>query len=385
MESVRAVAAGVAALRDRWGDDVVAGEPVELSGSGRSVVLRVPLSGRAASVIVKGYDPPADSAGFDPLENEAVAGELFGTLPGPPVGPELLAADLSRRVLVFSDLGDHPALSDVLLGSDPDAAEQGLLTWARGLGQIAARTRDPWPRVAQIQAELGISHRDNPIAGSIRVELGEIVELAGARYGIEARAGLDRDLAVATSLLDRSAYDIFSPADACPDNNQLTPNGSRFFDFEFAGCCSLFRDAAYTVAPFPTCWCVLDMPVAMTNRVETAYRDEVLPTFPELADDDIWYDGLIRASALYTIRRVGSMLRRPPGELDAGSFEEHGVLFPGAAVEVHFRLGRLLALDRGVIPSLMDFLRDIDGRLVAEFGEAALAMPAYPAFTGLPA
>ena len=53
-------------------------------------------------------------------------------------------------------------------------------------------------------------------------------------------------------LLEPSDYDIFSPADACPDNNQVTPDGVRLLDFEFAGCYSLFIDAACTVTPFPT-------------------------------------------------------------------------------------------------------------------------------------
>lgn len=108
-EPERVATAGSSALRERWGAGLVFGRPEVLSGSGRSVVLRLPVSGpdaAAATAIVKGYtDPSPSGTSPDAMENEVVAATLFGELPGPAVGPELLAADLRGRVLVLSDLG----------------------------------------------------------------------------------------------------------------------------------------------------------------------------------------------------------------------------------------------------------------------------------------
>lgn len=62
------------------------------------------------------------------------------TLP-PGVGPTLIG--VADSVLVMEDLGVGPSLADLLLGDDPDAAHQGLLGWAQGLGHVAADTTPP--------------------------------------------------------------------------------------------------------------------------------------------------------------------------------------------------------------------------------------------------
>ncbi|HVX47519.1 MAG TPA: hypothetical protein VHC49_26760 [Mycobacteriales bacterium] len=364
---------GIAALR-RIHPRIAAGEPVELSASGRSAVLRVPVTGAPVeSVVVKGY-PAAEGPGA--LENEAIAATLFTELPGEPVGPRLLACDLARRVLVFADLGQHPGLSDLLLASDRGAAEAGLLAWAAGLGRIAVSTRDPRPRVETIRRGLGIPAVDRSVAGWLGTSLEALPDRVERRFGVAAPPGLDADLAALRELLEPLPYEIFSPADACPDNNQITPDGVRFFDFEFAGIYSLFIDAAYTTLPFPTCWCTLDCPAEVVSATAAAYREQVVTAFPELGEDGPWYDGLRRGSALCLITLLNPVLDGTPGDIEAGRFEAAGVDFPGLAARTHFRLQRLLALP-GDGP-LMDLLRGIDERLLAECGP--LSVPMYPAF-----
>lgn len=366
-------AAGIAALR-RIHPGALAGEPVELSNSGRSTVLRVPVTGAPCeSVIVKGF-PAADGPGA--LENEAIAATLFAGLPGDSVAPELLATDLRQRVLVFADLGEHPGLSDLLLGSDRAAAEAGLIAWAAGLGGIAARTADPRPRVEEVRRRLGIQEVNRSIAGWLRKSLGGFAERVEQRFGLVAPAGLDRDLTALLALIGPTPYEIFSPADACPDNNQVTPDGLRFFDFEFAGHYSLFLDAAYTALPFPTCWCTFDTPADVTAATVAAYREQVVTAFPELGEDGPWSDGLHRGSALCLMPLLDPMLDSKPGDVDAGRFEAAGFDFPGLAARTHFRLQRLLSLPGD--GALMDLLAGVDERLLAECGP--LPMPMYPAF-----
>lgn len=312
---------GEAALRQVWREAAV-GTPTALGGSGRSSVLRVPVSGAPVdSVIVKSY-PPGDGPGA--LENEAVAAALFGELPGEPFGQTLLAADLDRRVLVLSDLGDHPPLSQLLLGADTRAAATGLVEWAGALGRVAAATREPGERVERIQRRLGISRLARPMEEHfLRGSAAAFTERAVRRFGIPAPAGVDADIAAALELLAPSPYHTFTPADACPDNNQLTPNGVRFLDFEFAGVYPLFLDAAYTVLPFPSCWCALDIPAAASGATAAAYRAQVVTAFPELADDDTWNEGVLRACVLCMM-----MLLNPAGREDGRRLRGRGRAIP---------------------------------------------------------
>ena len=154
----------------------------------------------------------------------------------------------------------------------------------------------------------------------------------------------------------------------------------RFLDFEFAGCYSLFLDAAYATTPFPTCWCVLDTPAAVTARIVAAYRRQVVGSFPELTDDAVWEAGMTRAHALWTTSRMRALARTPADTLDVGTFEEKGIQFPGRVVQARFRLERFLDTARGELPSLTGLLGQMRDRLVTEFGDEAVTMPVYPAF-----
>jgi Phosphotransferase enzyme family len=48
--------------------------------------------------------------------------------------------------------------------------------------------------------------------------------------------------------------------DACPDNVRLAGGACRIFDFESSGWGSVALDAAYLLAPFPSCWCFGRLP-----------------------------------------------------------------------------------------------------------------------------
>lgn len=381
------LAAAAAALRARWGNRLELGEAAGLGGSGRSLVLRVPMAGAdapAATVIVKAYhDEASQSSTIGPgqaWENEVTAAAVVGDLPGPPLGPVPLAVDREHRLVVLTDLGVHPALSDVLLGGDPVAAEQALVDWAAALARFGALTRNPRPRAARLQRGLGLGSSLNAIDGYLRGGVGTLATVAQRRFGIAPPTGLERDLAAVKRLLEPSTYDVFTPGDACPDNNLLTPDGVRFLDFEFAGCYSLFLDAAYTMAPFPTCWCVLDAPPAVTARVVDAYREQIMTSFPEVADGRVWDDGVARACGLWTATQVRALLRTSPGDLTVGAFEGQGVRFPGYAVRCRFRLDRFLMTAGTSIPAFTALMREIRDRLIAETGDEQLRMPVYPAF-----
>ncbi|WP_033212952.1 hypothetical protein [Kitasatospora phosalacinea] len=273
--------------------------PVDLGGSPRSTVLRC-RTADGGSVIVKAF---ADG----PEARRAYAGETAGLSLGL-AGPGLLAVDPERRLLVMADLGNAPTLADLLLGTDPKAAERGLLEWARGLGRLAARSvprRAEFAALWQHHGEGLPSWEDEP--WQLR-NAGAFLELL-AECGVSAPPGLADELAeVGTAGGER--YPGFTPGDTCPDNNLITAEGLRLLDFEAAGYQSVFLTAAYCRMPFSSCWCVYRLPVGLARRVEGAYRSEVVTRYPDLAEDAVWQAGTARAVVVWTVDSTLHLLRR---------------------------------------------------------------------------
>lgn len=265
-------------------------DPIELSGSGRSRVLRCRTEA-GGTVIVKAYaDKPGARRGF--------ASEASGLSLGL-AGPRLLGTDDDVPLLVFEDLGDAPSLADVLLGDDPAAAVEGLLTWARSLGQVAAESvhrRDEldrlWTRYSR-----GLQQRttENWMAAAFAALLKSFAD-----HGLAMPPGLAEELdGIGYALADD--YEAFTPGDTCLDNNLLTPDGLRLIDFESASYSSVFLTAAYARMPFPSCWCAYRLPADVAAQTEAAYREQLTATYPALADDAVWEAGIRRAVAAWTI------------------------------------------------------------------------------------
>ncbi|MFI9787739.1 hypothetical protein ACIHEI_30165 [Kitasatospora sp. NPDC051984] len=274
-------------------------DPVDLGGSSRSTVLRC-RTATGGSVIVKAF---AD----EPEARRAYTGETAGLSLGL-AGPELLAADVERRLLVMADLGDAPTLADLLLGTDPKAAERGLLEWARGLGRLAASSL---PRRAEFAAlwqqhTQGLpSWEDEPW----QLQNADAFLDLLTECGLTAPPGLAEELtAVGTAGGER--YPGFTPGDTCPDNNLITADGLRLIDFEAAGYQSVFLTAAYCRMPFSSCWCVHRLPADLARRIEEAYRSQVVTQYPELAEETHWQAGMAQAVVVWTVDSTVHLLRR---------------------------------------------------------------------------
>ncbi|HWC81828.1 MAG TPA: hypothetical protein VG756_17910 [Pseudonocardiaceae bacterium] len=276
------------AAADAFGEKL--SEPIDLGGSSRSTVLRC-RTGSGTTVVVKAYrDEPEALACF----TAEAAGLAFGTL-----GPHLLAVDVATPLIVMSDLGTAPSLADTLLGDTPDTARTALLAWASTYGALAAESIGRQPELSALRARYDRGRPDWDGAGWITGRIAALPEVLAA-LGVTGPAGLDEDLAVVASLTD-DRHPVFSPGDICPDNNVLTASGPRVLDFEASGFHPVFLDAAYTRMPFSTCWCVFRLPDELSEATELAYRKEILSGYPELADDSLWRDGVLRAAAAWTL------------------------------------------------------------------------------------
>jgi hypothetical protein len=74
-----------------------------------------------------------------------------------PFGPRLLGVDLDREVIVLRDLGQGTSLSDLLIASDPLAAETGLRVYARTLGRQHAVTAGQEELFAAIKGKCALT------------------------------------------------------------------------------------------------------------------------------------------------------------------------------------------------------------------------------------
>ena len=84
--------------------------------------------------------------------------------------------------------------------------------------------------------------------------------------------GVDAEIDGLVRMLGGHRYLSFVHGDLCPDNVRLAGGRVRFFDFEGSSLGSAALDAAYLLAPFPSCWCFADLPADITDLAMAAYR-----------------------------------------------------------------------------------------------------------------
>ncbi|GIH77522.1 hypothetical protein Plo01_39510 [Planobispora longispora] len=339
--------------------------PVDLGGSRRSTVLRCRTAG-GGSVIVKSFsDDPRGLRGF---VSEA-AGLSLGL-----AGPELLGVDTDVPLVVMADLGDAPSLADVLLGEDPEAAEEGLLTWARGLGRLAAGSVRRRADLARLWTRYGNgtpSWEDEPWLERSATAL--LAQLAEA--GVAAPPGLAGELAEIRTVVEKE-YPAFTPGDTCADNNLLTPEGLRLIDFESACFQSVFLTAAYCRMPFATCWCVFRIPAGLAEEVESTFRAEVVTAYPALAEDAVWQAGMRRAIAVWTTFMTAHML---PRAAEDGPMHRTRRPVPTRRQVLRHRWETAGAIEEypAFAETMRLLLREVAGRW-----EDTPPLPVYPAFGG---
>jgi hypothetical protein len=171
----------------------------------------------------------------------------------------------------MSDLGDGPSVADALLGTDPAAAADAVVAWARALAGLHGATAG---LRAEFAAALRAGQGDWPVA-----ECTMESDLDDAAYSIAKRCA-DLGIDVPARALDELRRIVLrgpaalTPSDTCPDNNVRTADGLALIDFEGAQWRPVGWDVAYLRVPWPSCWCAWRLPDDVTERALAAYRAE---------------------------------------------------------------------------------------------------------------
>jgi hypothetical protein len=327
----------------------------ELGGGLRATVLRC-RTAEGGTVVLKQFADRPDALACFTAEAAGLALTRHG--------PRVLAADRDAALLVLSDLGSAPSLFDVLTGDSAADARAGLLAWADAYGALAVDAAGREHEFAALRARYDRGHAswdEGDWIGARIAELPPVLDALGVRGGARLELRVDE-------------FPVFSPGDICPDNNLLRPDGMRLLDFEGAGYRSVFLDAAYVTMPFATCWCVFRVPPAVVSEVDAAYRSHVTTLYPELADDEVWRDGVRRAVAAWTVDATVHLgVRAAAGDRP---LHPHRTPVPTARALLRHRWQTLA--DTPGLPAFADLAERL---LAATAGWGVEPLPPYPAFS----
>jgi hypothetical protein len=270
------------ALRALWGEEISCTITETFREQGRNRVYRLAVTnGPVASVILKaslgdeenpyvvGDDAPRSA--FGRFCNEWAGCAMLGPLG---LGPLAYTGDPERGFYLMEDLGaDAESLADRLTGDDPQAAEAALFAYARSLGELHAAIQGSTVQWDALRQARGGAPPKPVVLGEFQSEVAAFGPLA-ERHGITLPTSFAAELSrIGAAVESPGDYLAFSPTDCCPDNHVLRGERVVFFDCEGARMRHALLDAAYLLAPFPTCWCTSKLPEGLPERLIATYRE----------------------------------------------------------------------------------------------------------------
>lgn len=382
-------------LADSLGGPVRLGHVERISEEERrNQLLRCHLAdapaGAPATVMVKRRRP----SDYNPDDHESWAtrgllrdwaGLQFLTELGSEVvgSPRFYGGDRAAGFVVMEDLGRPQNLADLLLEGNAAEAQRGLILIATTLGTMHAATVGREAQYRRIRGALGPG--DGPeartrAADDIRNAGKRVAEQCGA-LGVEAGDGFGRDVeTVAAAIADPGPFLAYTHGDPCPDNNAIvrTPGGDlfRLIDYEIGGYRHALGDGVYGRIRFPTCWCVRDLPEAVVQRMESAYRAALASGCPEAGDDAVYGRATVEACGTWLLNTLGWSL---PRALDYDSV--WGVATHRQRILMRLAAFADLARRARHLEALGDVASRLHGALHPRWEPFTLPISLYPAFS----
>ena len=284
-------------LKRRTGAAVTLVDAIDLGGSGSSIVLRVRVAENPFSLprtlVIKQVRGDSEN-GLEGFRREVVSYQFANSLTAASrPGPQLIAHDLDSRLLVLSDLGDAPAMGELLARKDEKYVTYSLMSLSQALGQMHSNTygREDDFR-ALLQRTPGEGGAD-PMLDQIERAIGELPALLHDRLGLTVAPEIVMTVESAVRVFGLGGFRAFSTADLCPDNILVTEAGVQFLDYEWGGFRDATLDISYALASFPGCLCALDLSQPQVEAMIESWRAEVVGVFPQLRDDSLLYSRLM--------------------------------------------------------------------------------------------
>ena len=354
-----------ALLADAWG------ERAEISAAeliwNRRHIVRLHLGSGRTAVLKRREDRALQSGQGRRFGVELAVLEYLNAMPVP-VAPRLLGADPDAGILLIEDLGPGTSLADSLLAGDQARAEADLAGYARALGALHAWSTGRPGDLAGLRARYAPGAPQAPAwlgaTESGRDALLDVATRLGAPTG-----GVAAEISEMTAMLTGTGYAGLVHGDACPDNVHLADGVCRIFDFETSGWGAVAQDAAYLLAPFPSCWCFASLPAVVAAPAVAAYRGCLQDAGVELGRD--WDAVTAAALASFVIAR-GRVLGRALDE-----DRPWGTTTMRPRLLTWLRTFTETASRAGVLPRLADLAAALHDQLSQRW--PGLIIPEYPA------
>ncbi|CAM3134199.1 kinase [Prescottella defluvii] len=313
------VAAAEKLLARRTGAPVRLVDPVDLGGSGRTVVLRVRVAENPFSLprtlVIKQvretsrktdsqrieFEGTADTTTVDvAFLREAVSYQFATALATESrPGAELLAYDFETRLLVLGDLGDSTPFATLLKNADPDTVTNSLMAMAQALGRMHAATVGREEDFTALLRRAEVAHCGDVVAEQAAASLEVVPALLAEHLDIDVPPEVLAIAERAGRLFGGGRFRAFSPSDLCPDNIIVNDEGVRFLDYEWGGFRDATLDLAYALVSFPACLCSIELSYERASAMTEAWRAEVVGMWPVLADDDFLTERVLDAQLVW--------------------------------------------------------------------------------------
>ncbi|MGC0363963.1 hypothetical protein ABH922_001947 [Rhodococcus sp. 27YEA15] len=343
------VAAAEHLLARRTGAPVTLVDPVDLGGSGRTIVLRVrvdenPFSlprtlvikqvrnsfdGGAKTVIAQSTDGARSFDSGAAFLREAVSYQFANALAKDArPGAQLLASDLNSQLLVLSDLGDSTPISALLEDPDPDTVTNTLMAMAQAMGRMHAATVGREGDFTALLRRADVGHYCDEISDQVGRVVAEVPSLLAELLGVDVDAEVTSQVDRGRQLFSGGRFRAFSPSDLCPDNIIVNDEGVRFLDYEWGGYRDATLDIAHSLVSFPGCLCSVDLTEERASAMVDAWRAEVVGMWPALADEAELGRRLVEAQLIWVW--LSTYLFLPEDHSRIAAVREHHLSIPRA-------------------------------------------------------
>lgn len=353
-------------LSDAWGEPVEA-SAAELVWKRRHVVRLTTGDGRSAILKRLRRKQSGEEAGRDAFGIELASLEFLGGMLDP-VAPRLLGADVAAGILIMEELPPGRSLAHTLLGGDRDGAVADLISYAATLGSLHAWSIGRAAEFERARARYSPSADPRPWWVERINSRRALFLRTAAELGATA-AGADAEIDAVVAILGGGRLRSFFHGDLCPDNVRLSAGGVRIFDFEQSGTGSPALDAAYLLAPFPSCWCFASVPDSISAPAMNAYLAALSAGGVETTDE--LQLELAAALAGWVVVR-GNMIERAL-ERD----EEWGTTTMRPRLVAWTERFTTVAAATGTFPGLRAIAERLNDRFQSLWPDAIV--PAYPA------
>ncbi|MFC4602713.1 phosphotransferase family protein [Rhodococcus kronopolitis] len=380
-------------LERRTGAPVTLLDPVDLGGSGRTIVLRVRCAenpyllartlvikqvrelsagshARSAAVYAPGSPVEAPENG-DLVDTaflrEAVSYQFANALARDSrPGPELIAYDLEARLLVLADLGDATPIASLLVRSDESTVTNSLMAMAQAMGRMHAATVGREEDFTALLRRAGVEKYHSSIAEQVGATMPKVPGLLERELGVEVTPELANRVGHAVRLFDGGRYRAFSPSDLCPENIIVNGEGVQFLDYEWGGFRDATLDLSYALTSYPGCLCDIELTPERSAAMIEAWRAEVIGMWPQLADDQLLASGLLEAQLMWVWLSTYWFL--PDDHARIAAAREHHLSVPrSTALLVRWRALEASAVRTGE-PEVADHARSVADALERHWG-----------------